>query len=466
LVALKKVGRLDLAMPGAINDSLQEGFPGVFGEDGDFSKSLPALLMQKSLQGTGVSFVSLLGSSLVFKPLELFPESGEWKDWSQEVSRDLRAAIDVFKGLHLTQTGGNAELDAEERLCALTLWHRSFAQLLALKGYASPAIIEANGRTSVRALEKKRPKYSRISRWGGFLNLATGEPLVLTSSDIAHYNPAEKLIWLSRSTPGNMQDTDATPAHLTEFLSMMKGVTALFQATHPGAPWYGEGGVKYHLGDITSTKNRAVLPLEMHQLALGFLTMNFKNLAALAITKVDEQGRGVKPNQKPAGVLVLERQIGSPVGVMRIADVSALIDVVVGMHYGLKYFVGKDPSQWELLHPMYTKELLAKLLGRALFSENELLALLPSPADRAASLKDTLSGLSLPLAMAALKMAEVRGADGRAACVGEMHWDVEEGKALSSRPCTVDERSELKMSLKRLALETRSPGLLRKGESF
>ncbi len=453
LQSLKAVGKLDLVMPAAISDSLSEAFPGIFGSDQDFSKSLPLLLTRKAV-GTGTSLVLELQDSLIVKPLDLFPETLEWSDWADEVAKDLKASIDVLRNSEL------GENEAQERLCALTLWHRTFAQLLAIKGYTRPEIFiqPTTGRTYLKELNKKNPTFARLKRTGAFFEAATGEALVLSPQDIAQYNPATRYLWSQRNPPASLAASEVAPASLTQHLAMMKGMAAIYQATHPASAWF-EGGEKYLLGDIQNPANKAIIPYETHSLALGLLTMSFKSVGANAIVKLNAQGMQLKPGEKAAGVAIVERRGLSPNGRVRLADASALIDVVVAWHYGLKTFIGKDPLQWGKIHPMYTQELLAKLMGRSLFTEAQLLEILPDPNDRAMYLRETLNSLSLPLALSAIKLAEAREG-----CVGQATINLDTGAMVQERACTAEEKSAYKRALRNLALETRSPLLMSKSQ--
>jgi len=59
---------------------------------------------------------------------------------------------------------------------------------------------------------------------------------------------------------------------VSDYLSLLQGVTRYYHATLPAAPWFkGEGS--YIVGDITSSENLTTIPDATHELALGILSI-------------------------------------------------------------------------------------------------------------------------------------------------------------------------------------------------
>ncbi|MGE3975663.1 MAG: hypothetical protein AB7F59_14145 [Bdellovibrionales bacterium] len=388
----------------ALNEKTEEVFPGVFGQAASLEKSFMKLLFMKMNPGT-----ELVSATFLTQPASLTSSLS-----NQDALTSLSAAVKS------SQMSGEDVTSRKERICALVLWQRAFAQLLNMKGYVGVSLTSTSG-SPVSAQAKKLSMYqtnfSVTSTAGSFIESDTKNSVVLEEKDIAEYAPTEKKsLELSQ---------DASLSHLIQTL---EGLVYTYQATSPSAPWV-RAQSDYLLGDITSTSSRAILPAEAHALSCGLVTILLKNLSTFHIQKVNAKGQLLKADEAAAGMILTEK--GDKVATtMKLRDLLRLVRSVIYLDLALSYHADKNPQDLEKMNPLYSRKKLAQLVGTKMFSSSELDALLSSE-EKASVLADKLKELRLPLGMLLSKFRATKSKS----CVQVIQWNLASGKTESSLPC-------------------------------
>lgn len=401
--SLRAVGKLKWLMPGKINDSIREAFPGVF--DGNVEEAAGSLIRNL------VHKMGLEDKNLVEAGYTL----------SKEIPLlGLNSSDEVRKALAAARRGFNSN-NPSEKLCALGLWHRAFGGLLSLKGYRKPVLAMKGDLAFLPELEGSRPVFLRENHFGAYVDRKTLKPLILTSDQISQYDPQGDLSLVAEKG-------------LDQELEVMLYSSHILRATSPTELKEGEA---YLLGDILQEKGHAILPFEAHSLALGFLTMGFKNLSEFSIVKVNARGQRLQENEKPAGIVIVGDQTESaPAGPYEVSldQVAALMEIVVRTSAWLDEFGGfgglNEGRDWSKTHPVYTPETLQRLKG----------------------LRSSLEALKMPLALLGLSLWDQR--------VAVMEWDLATGAQRVVKQVSIVEELRFREALRLLALDTQSSILL------
>jgi hypothetical protein len=443
---MKGIGSLSTVQHSATNDKLAENFPGIFGERGDLEKSLFLSLAHRATDLKKVP--SKEAEKILTSSLPLFPESREWSEFPAAIRGNLGAALNGLK----------KEATEKERLCSLVLFHHHFAQLLRLKGHNSPKVYPPRWKkypSYIEELSSSQPEFVTQEVPGAFYDWQLKRAVVISNESISNYDPREQALGITTLIPNGK--ADQSPGSLGDSLSLMEALAYSFEASSPASSLVEERG--YIFGDLQAKDSKALLPAEAHSLALGLLSMNFKNLAALHIRKVNAKGLLVQDQSAAAGIVVGRRWNGE-ISELHLMDVIRLARVVAYLDVAMNRFRAKEPYDWEQMNPVYNKKTLASLMGPALFTPEELESIL-SPAERSSVLKDNLKALKFPLALLLARMGT--SAKG---CVSAVEWNGLTGMVKPLAPCNRAQLAELADVLEKLARESQSPLLLKKAEEI
>ncbi len=332
----------------AKNLFLSGRFRGIFGAGGaGFRDSISAT---KSIQYNILNRVSdyaVVGvtrmSDILTAKLPLFPQGREWSDFKE----------DAFRTLSSIKNSAYAE-DPQERMCAVVLAHRAFAQILGLNGYVAPKLVDGSmpmldGTNTIEA-NFVLGTYLRQDRSAGSFN-----PTVVTLDDLKGYDPRNGLILSSAKMPSTTLDpANALPADLSKRLDRMAGLEYLYEATSPAAGW--SSGNAYLLGDIEDENGKAVLPPQFHSLALGHVVLGFKNIAALNLRQIKADGSVLAPGDTaPAAGIVLMDSISQTLeGEMTAENVMKFSKIVLRLDAALENVLSVPAARLELINTSYS----------------------------------------------------------------------------------------------------------------
>lgn len=437
---------LDQIQEDQTNGKIEQTFPGIFGKPVALDKSLYLLLLTKL--DSKLNLPSTAISQLLETKIELYA-GDDWTSYRDDSKATLEAAMQAY--------AYDPAQPQTERLCSFELMKRSFTQLLGLKGYIGVNYTEqTSGPAVLPKLTQQQKMFPQVNMPGAFVD-PNGERVVLSPDQIRAYDAVKTPLYLAQTLPVEKIIADGTVerASLANQLQFLEGAIYNFEATSPAAPWI-SGIDSYMLGDITNTKNRASIPGDAHSLAFGLLVMEFKNLAARNIIQINDNDKALAPGDSAAGVVVVDDD-GKTVS---LANVIQLAKDVALLGESLQEFVSaqKDPDAWTAFNSFYDKKTLASVFGRAMFSEQDLEQILPSQADRDSILLDKVQMLDYPLAALALKLARAN--------LAEMSWDPSKGFDITRDPVSSESMAEVKSTLERLAIDTRSPALFNAAQSL
>jgi hypothetical protein len=486
----KFFGLLKKVQYSATNDKLEEAFPGIFGEAMPAENSLHWKIAQRAADFRTISNKEL--SETLTAKLSLFPGNGSWQDYASETRTSLAAAAKAYKGDN-----------QKERLCALVLMQQNFAQLLRVKGHNAPISLSPHRGKNLGRIEKlasSNPEFQKREVPGAFFDVLAKKSVVVENESIKGYDPSQKRLGVIAQVPNGSTSYEA--GKLSDALSLMESLLHSYEATSPAASWLKADG-DYLLGDVLSSKT-AILPEEAHALALGLLTVHFKNLAALHIKKVDANGKDAQLGGMTAGILLSSDTKSANVYQLKLGDVMRFARVVFYLDHALKQFGKKPINDWKKLNLAYDPITLASLLGTTVYpeaqlkeafvGEESLKAVSESCKDsernsnvnfeecygqaikareaalehlvrgnegKGTSLRDNLYALKMPIA----KLLAQLGTS-RAGCVNEMEWDALTGNRVSGSACSLERKSELADLFEIMARDMRAPVLLKKAKEL
>lgn len=468
---LKAIGSIKMVQYSATNDKLEENFPGIFGEAVKGEGSLNWKVANRATDLSRIRKDEL--REILTSRVQLFPGNGSWQEYADSTRISLAAAAKAYRD----------GADGKEKLCALVLLQQNFAQLLRVKGHYAPvslAYSRGGPNASIQKLSSNNPSFQRREVYGAFYDVLAKKSVVLENESIKNYNPSEKLISVIPSVPNGFPVFGA--GKLSDAMALMEALLHSYEATSPAAPWV-KTDADYLLGDILASE-RALLPSEAHALALGLLTVHFKNLAALHIKKVDQQGKGLAPGGTAAGILLASERKSPNVFHVSLADTMRFARIVFYLDNALKQFGRKNPEEWAALNNTYDLKTLASLFGTTVFSKEqleemylkkediehycgaedecmrkELAARQATVANLLAgnSLRDNLKALKLPLAMLLAQLGT-----SPSGCISDLEWDLSSGARVPGLECSVEERNELADLFTVMARDTRAAILLKK----
>lgn len=478
---MKGIGLLDMIQYPTINSKLSEKFPGIYGGEEDLSNSLQLQLLNKANTAAMLEKDPRNLERYASIKLPLFPANRAWQQWSTSVRLNWSAALSAMR------KNSDSLESQKQRVCGTVLAHLSFSQLMAFKGYMRPVwTINSAGRATLQELSSDYPEFSKVPVTGGIYDPAQNSSIIMDNVSIQKYDPAQKLLQVTAETPnGNLQHQ---AGNLNDSLAIMEALLYNFEASSPAANWVANEG-DYIFGDIQKTDNKAILPAEAHALSLGLLTMQFKNLAANHIRKVNAKGILAAKDDMVTGIaLSSEAYSSDPVVRVKLNDVIRLTRVVSYFDYALNSFTKAGPEKWGRMNGVYASEAepenksesivvnllkavmkkaepryktLALLHGGAMFSQTELERMLTTE-ERQNILRDNLKNLKLPLAILLVQLGT-----SNSECFTEMTWNLQTGeKVRSGNACSAKERANLKAALMILAQDTQAPILLKKARGL
>lgn len=465
----KSMGDLRSVQYSATNDKLNENFPGLFGDESPANTSLHMGLAAKVANLNDNSEKKI--ANILNSKVSLFPLDNSWASLASATKKSMAAA-----------TLGLKSANDKEHLCALVLIHQNFAQLLRLKGYRAPVIGVKQTRVSknnaVTQLSAENPEFRHMEMLGSFLDMRSKESMILDNDDISQYDPSVAPFAISESISSSGENIEV--ASLDSSLAFMESLVSSFEATSPASPWI----ENYFLGDIQSP-GKAILPIEANTLALGLLTIQFKNLAGLNIKKINAQGQALKDGEDAAGILLASDGSSGNRVKIRLAEVVRLVKVTAYLELALKNFIVKGRDEVKRLNPGYTDTMLLALLGKNMFSESDLDEMVKkyitdnripeSVQDKmAADLKnklrkqlesssmiDSLRAMKFPLAVLMSKLGT-----NEAGCVSEMNWDLVSGQSENLAVCDANDKKNVAEAFRVLGRSANSSLLMKKAEQI
>lgn len=274
-------GLLHQEKPNAIARELRARFAGVFGnaDDMELGKENSVFLNVLDRAGLfrgGIATVAPIDAEAILTAeVPLFPYDRNWASWLADTRAALPAAMN-----------GMNSPEGAERLCAVVLWQRMFAQLLQIKGYEAPRL---NSEGRLPALGPEARGIETVETPGAYITQTAARRVSLHPEEIPVYDPT-KLdaveLALNRLTP--LPRDRETPAHATlaATLDQLEALIWIYAATSPAAQWAEQN--TYYFGDLVESEH-AVVPFQSHTLALGLALMTLRNLGHRYILPVDFQ---------------------------------------------------------------------------------------------------------------------------------------------------------------------------------
>ncbi|MCM2278155.1 MAG: hypothetical protein NDJ89_08770 [Oligoflexia bacterium] len=419
----------------ATHEKVAEAFPGIFGEPGAIQGSLYFSLASRSggLPPESAREAGELREALpvLSADLPLFPGES-FEGLAEDARESLGAAVTSLNEDASTVEG------RRERLCGLVLWQRSFAQLLTLKGYRVPRL-EGRAFPKIEAPEKSG-EAERIELGGAFIDPDRDTNIALSAETLQTYDPASgRVLEVTSRTPEGIAGKPVqTRGGAAAQLALLESLVHFYEATSPAGSWF-ENLDRPVLGNLTAPGSRAILPHEMHSLALGMMVMSFKNVAQFHIVKVNAAGTPLRKGQSAAGIALLDRG-ASGRQIIPLPSVLSLIRSQVYLDHALSRLAARPASEWAEKSPAYTAELLAKLTG-----------------SDASSLRSGLGKLSLPLALLVLQFSSASGE-----CRSELEWNLDTGKRAAQGACDARLDAERREALELLGRHAQAPLLMRR----
>lgn len=347
----------------ATNSKLEEAFPGIFGTAAPATTAIYWKLASKLL-GANPNPVELRDT--LTKKMPLFPGDGSWDSLADSSRVTIASAAKTFRG----------NSSDKEKICAMILLNQNFAQLLRLKGYHAPvSIVNGKKESKVNELTSSRKEFPKKNVTGAFINVKTGKSIVLENENISSYDPAKGLLAVTSVVPNG--EVSSKLGNVNDALAFMETLVYAFEGTSPVGATALKNNGEYLLGDIL-TNPKAVLPAEAHSLALGLLTMNFKNLAGLHLKKFDYTGaeatnEDLQSGKKiAAGILLTHGALARGVVEIRLDDAIRFARVTSYLENGLGYFLKEKSAAIYMLNPVYTVETQISLFGKLQFNEAKL----------------------------------------------------------------------------------------------
>lgn len=441
---MHSIGSLKSIQYSATNDKLEEKFPGLFGEMGSVESSLHWSLVKRAVNEAEIG--STKTAKILTAKIPLFPGDRSWEAFAESAQKSLAAAA---KGMEST--------DAKEKLCSLVLFHQSFAQLLRLKGYSAPQILERDRSAIVSHLEKlssTNPEFQKNEKYGSFMSLRSAETVVLDNEDISQYDPTKGILSITSKINDGLESKE--PANLIGSLSLMEALISNFEATSPASPWI----KNYFLGDIQG-EGKAILPAEANTLALGLLTIHFKNLAALHIRKITADGRIAGEKDPVAGVLFVSNFPQKNIAKVKLAELVRFALVISYFENALNNFIKIGAEEVLKKNEGYKIATLVSLFGKNMFTKEQLTQLDPkadvSILDRM-SLIDNLRALKFPVAVLMSRLAS-----SEKGCFSELNWNITNGNNELSEACSENLKAQAAVAFTVMGRDTGSQLLLKKG---
>jgi hypothetical protein len=421
----------------ATNKKLAENFQGVFGEQGSLEKSVHWLLLGKTIPYDRFIYGSHAPILTARLPLYSF----QWGYLASDVRQSMTGAVSSLSA----EPGLQGDT---ERVCGLALWQRAFAQLLSLKGYVQPEMLKSDASNPlshhVEKLSGDNQAFKKYSRTGALFDPRLQRSVVASADELSNYDPTNRVLQVSEHLPWASQ-TQTKAGTFTDTLHLMESLVYFYAASSPSAPWFSTQPYIF-VTDILDPNNKGVVPSDAHNLALGLLKLNLKNLAKFHIIQVNKDGQELKTGESAAGFVPVESRTQG----VSLQNVIQLTRISVYLDQALSQFKNGTPEKWQAMNPLYSEKILAQLVGTDLFSKDKLNELL-SAQEQAEILKNTLVKMRLPLASLLGRMALT------GACSSHWSWDLKTGATKPTAVCDPQLRTEAQLALRTLAMHIGSP---------
>lgn len=428
------IGR-EKALFSATNDKLAEKFPGIFGESLTLQSSLHFGLAQRAA-GMPLKADAAVAKILSTK-MPLFPGNRTWQDSAAASRATILAAARGFR-----EATTAAPEHVAERLCATVLLNQSFAQLLRIKGLKAPVILdgEPGAPSRLEKLSSANKEFAKREVTGAVFDLKALKPVYLENEAIRKYDPAQpdqSLLTVSSAPPGDGKKSG--PGTLGDSLAFMEAMLFAYEATSPASE---QAERRYLLGDIAAEGSAAVLPAEMHSLALGLLTMQLKNVAGLHIKEIKANGSLKREKETAAGIVVTARPLPPGAGgsaEVHLADAVRLARVALFLESSLLRLGQKDPAQMKALNDAYSPEVLATLEG----------------------LRQKLATLKFPVVLLMSQMAT-----SKEGCFSALEWNLDTGERKPLGQCSREEKLAAADAFELLGRDAKATLLLQKAQEL
>lgn len=429
----------------ATNEKIAKAFPGIFGSSGPLNESLYHQLIQKHLRRAPL-LASEMEEAMPILTARVPLFMPVWSQVAEDVRESLSAALTSLNEATSSREG------KLERLCGTVLWQRSFAQLLALKGYYSLRTIQSNGKAAFPEISESGSQ--KVEVGGAFFNRERRVNVALAQETIANYEPADGAFDVAYIPPQGLRGSPVRRSGgLEAQADLLETLVAFYEASSPASAPNMTG--IYPLGDIKDPTNDAIVPHEAHQLTLGLLNMSLKNLKHSHIVEINDDAKIRSKDEKATGI-ALVGSAGHESGTTHIPlrTVLSLVRSVTYLDHALDQFKIAPPEHWAAKSPIYKKEILARLLGSELFSKTELAEYL---TEETPILKNSLRRLLYPLAMLLLQYSDDQGN-----CRTELKWNLKTGQRKTENACSAQQVDLYRKSLTLLGNHGPAPVLLKR----
>lgn len=336
-------GLLYQERPNAIARELRAKFAGVFGNADDMRLGKNDSVFLNVLNRVGLfapgagSLNPIDAEAILSAEVPLFPFTRTWSDWLEDTKASVPAAIH----------GLSQETDRAERLCALVLWQRMFAQLLLIKGYESPVLTSEGHLPTLSTDATQIPKFNVP---GAYFDRNTAGRLMLRPEEIPLYDPTlENAVQLQvvNQTPLPRDRSPAVAAPLRDALDQFETYIWVFSATSPAASWAQNGN--YFFGDLVES-DHAIAPFQTHSLALGLAMITLRNLGVNNLLPVDfENDRVLSASNGTALALLANGKTNLEAGEQNLYDLARFTLGLVRLDDSLKRVVALGAQDQDLL---------------------------------------------------------------------------------------------------------------------
>lgn len=450
---LHTVGLVGLAQFPAMNQGVQEKFPGAFGDEGALAASLPMQLATRSAKLAKLSSDKV--SSALEAKMPLFPHNGKgWAGYAEETKKSLAAAV-----------AGARSGNELEKLCAHILLTQHFNQLLRMNGHQSPVMVGGTRTfpfSRLKPLSSDQPTFKKIDRNGAFFDPIEESAVILEKNTIESYDPTSMILGTIKNVPGSKEDNQA--GGLAESIAVMEALAYGFEVSSPASPVVYANEAYY--GDIVAENSKSAVPSEAHALSLGLLGIQFKNLAALHLKKVNANGKEIAPGESASGVVITSEPGSTSVANVKLEEIARLVKVLSYLHHSLEALTTRSVEELGRLNPVYKAQegspiskVLLSLLGTSIYSKETIDQVMPK-GFQGVVMVDNIKALKFPLAVLLGKMAKAEG------CVSELEWNASTGSLMPKAECSPEQKLMAVEALEILGRDTRSSLILKNAEAL
>lgn len=309
----KVQGRINDAFPGsfdptAANQTLKKSFPEAVLRNGMPTFSNLAPLPSDSRELRDRKSKDLRGIlSAYSKAVPVFPLSGKWSSFQEDMERGMNLALQAFN----TQ-------NPKEQACATAIMHRGFTQLLTISGYdRQPTFDDAQREVSAypsfeKLLDDPHGTAFRVCPIAGAF-AKDGVRITLYPKDLEAFDTEHNSLDLMKTTPSSTscgtveavaknswQYTHYLRPHVREeasgedLINFVHGLSHWVVAFNPGATWWTQetnviGFPMANFDDLLQiTRSGGILPVQGHALSLALINVAFAKIMKSHMVMLDE----------------------------------------------------------------------------------------------------------------------------------------------------------------------------------